>query len=140
MIDLINLDLLEADHARFNANKTLGYTTKSEFDSHSVGSLLAHRDAQRPDSYYNRVIGITGRPTAALREAIAWTEEAGNGVRLDVTVGGNDDLSAEWLTGLPYEASLQPKHRSPMIAGPYGATTTAAGRSVGSASLPRTDW
>jgi len=81
------IDRIEVDHARFNALKTFSTNEPSLFEQTRFGDLIATRDPARPDSYYNRVLGLTADNAALLDQAMAWILGAarpGQRIRIDV--------------------------------------------------------
>jgi hypothetical protein len=93
----------EVDYARFNALKTLETSAPSRFEHTLFGDLVVTRDLARPDSYYNRILGLGARPTPNLDRAISWIQDGaapGSGVRVDVEAQNG---AADTLRGLGFE-------------------------------------
>jgi GNAT superfamily N-acetyltransferase len=77
----------EVDYARFNALKTVATATPSAFEHIRLGGLYVTRDQARPDSYYNRILGLTTASDPGLSDALSWIHDGidpGVSVRIDI--------------------------------------------------------
>jgi len=81
------IDQVEVAYAQFNALKTLETSAPSRFEHTRFGDLVVTRDHTRPDSYYNRILGLTSDSLSDLDPAILWIQDGtatASNVRIDV--------------------------------------------------------